>query len=92
MRSATPPRPRPTPVRMVKDVSETDQYGRLLRYVYVGDIFVNARLVEEGYAEVVSYPPDTAYFTQFRDLERAAAAANLGCHPTGIFADGSYTR
>lgn len=79
-------------VTLVKDQSETDRYGRLLRYVYVGDVFVNARLVEEGYAEVVSYPPDTAYFDQFRQLEDAARNANLGCHPTGIFNDGSYTR
>ncbi|GAF76144.1 unnamed protein product, partial [marine sediment metagenome] len=29
-------------VRLEQDVSETDKYGRLLRYVYVDDIFVNA--------------------------------------------------
>jgi len=28
-------------VRLVKDKSETDRYGRLLRYVYAGDTFVN---------------------------------------------------
>jgi endonuclease YncB( thermonuclease family) len=79
-------------VRLVKDVSETDQYDRLLRYVYVGDVFVNARLVQDGFAEVVSYPPDTANFDLFKNLEIQATAANLGCHPTGIFDDGSYTR
>ncbi|MCB9453833.1 MAG: thermonuclease family protein [Anaerolineaceae bacterium] len=79
-------------VRLVKDVSDTDQYGRLLRYVYVGDLFVNQALVEQGFAEVVSYPPDTAQFETFKRLEQQAAAANRGCHPTGIFDDGSYTR
>jgi endonuclease YncB( thermonuclease family) len=79
-------------VRLVKDVSETDQYGRLLRYIYVGDLFVNRALVEQGYAEVVSYPPDTAQFDAFKRLEDEAKAANRGCHPTGIFNDGSYTR
>lgn len=79
-------------VRLVKDRSETDIYDRLLRYVYAGDVFVNARLVEEGYAEAVSYPPDTAQYANFLNLERAAAAAHLGCHPTGIFDDGSDTR
>jgi endonuclease YncB( thermonuclease family) len=79
-------------VTLVKDVSETDQYGRLLRYVYVGDVFVNAELVKEGYAEVVSYPPDTAQFEYFKQLEQQAHDANIGCHPTGIFNDGSYTR
>lgn len=79
-------------VTLVKDVSETDRYGRLLRYVYADGIFVNAALVIEGYAEGVEYPPDTEYTAYFRDLERVAAAANRGCHPTGIFNDGSTTR
>ncbi|MBZ0302222.1 MAG: thermonuclease family protein [Anaerolineae bacterium] len=79
-------------VILVKDTSETDRYGRLLRYIYVGGVFVNARLVEEGYAEVVSYPPDTGRFTDFRQLEQQAQAANRGCHPTGIFNDNSYER
>ena len=79
-------------ITMVKDQSETDRYGRLLRYIYAGDVFVNARLVEEGYAEVVSYPPDTAQYDHFRQLEDAARSANRGCHPTGIFKDGSFTR
>lgn len=79
-------------VRLVRDVSEIDQYGRLLRYIYVGDLFVNRALVEQGYAEVVSYPPDTAQFDNFKRLEDEARAANRGCHPTGIFNDGSYTR
>lgn len=79
-------------VRLVKDTSETDIYDRLLRYVYVGDVFVNARLVDQGYAEVVSYPPDNANFEYFRTLEDGARQAGRGCHPTGIFNDGSYTR
>lgn len=72
-------------VRLVKDVSETDQYGRLLRYVYVGDLFVNAELVAGGWAEAVRYDPDTAYLDTFYELEDAARAAGLGCHPTGVF-------
>jgi micrococcal nuclease len=79
-------------VTLVKDVSETDVYGRLLRYVYVGNTFVNAELVAEGYAEAVVYPPDTAYADTFASLEASARAAGLGCHPTGIFDDGSTTR
>jgi endonuclease YncB( thermonuclease family) len=72
-------------VRLVKDVSETDRYGRLLRYVYVGDLFVNAELVAEGWAEAVRYDPDTAFLDTFYELEDAARAAGLGCHPTGVF-------
>lgn len=47
-------------VTLVKDISETDQDGRLLRYVFVGDVFVNYELVHEGYAIAATYLPDVA--------------------------------
>jgi micrococcal nuclease len=37
-------------VRLERDISETDKYGRLLRYVFLGEVFVNAELVKEGLA------------------------------------------
>ena len=50
-------------VRLEKDVSETDQYGRLLRYVYTYDngeeVFVNKQMVKNGLAELFPYEPDT---------------------------------
>lgn len=55
-------------VRMVKDVSETDQFGRLLRYVYVGNTFVNGELVRQGWAEAVRYPPDIAQAVHLESL------------------------
>ncbi len=79
-------------VRMVKDVSDRDVYGRLLRYIYVGDLFVNRALVEQGYAEAVLYEPDHAHYDEFVALEKQATTAKRGCHPSGIFNDGSYTR
>ena len=79
-------------VRLERDVSDTDQYDRLLRYIYVGERFVNAELIANGWAEAVEYAPDTAETGYFRDLERQARRANLGCHPTGIFDDGSDRR
>jgi micrococcal nuclease len=65
-------------VRLERDVSETDRYGRLLRYVYVDDVFVNAELVRQGLAEVKSYPPDTKYQDYFEELEALARNADLG--------------
>jgi micrococcal nuclease len=79
-------------VRLEKDRSERDRYDRLLRYVYIGDVFVNALLVQDGWAEVVRYEPDTREFDNFRNLEIAAASIGRGCHPTGIFNDETYTR
>lgn len=65
-------------VEMEKDVSETDRYGRLLRYVYVDGIMVNAELVRLGYANATSYPPDVKYHDIFRRLEREARDAGRG--------------
>jgi micrococcal nuclease len=52
-------------VVLEKDVSETDQFGRLLRYVWVerdGDwLLVNLELLRLGYAVVSTYPPDVKY-------------------------------
>lgn len=72
-------------VTLVRDVSNTDRYGRLLRYVYVGEMFVNAELVAGGFAEAGYYPPDTAFTQLFEDLEAAARRDQIGCHPTGVF-------
>jgi endonuclease YncB( thermonuclease family) len=79
-------------VTLVKDVSETDRYGRLLRYVYVGDLMVNELLVANGWAEAVLYEPDSAYWQQFVMLEQAVENLDIGCRSTGIFDDGSYER
>jgi len=65
-------------IRLEKDVSEKDKYGRLLRYVYVGEIFVNDYLVRNGYANAVTYPPDVKYQEQFRQAEEEAKNNNLG--------------
>ncbi len=79
-------------VRLVPDKELVDPYDRLLRYIYVGDVLVNRVLVEQGFAEVVLYPPNDAHYEEFKQLEQEAAAGGRGCHPTGIFDDGSTTR
>lgn len=45
-------------VRLVRDASEADAYGRLLRNVYVGDVFVNEFLVSNGFATAWNVAPD----------------------------------
>lgn len=66
-------------VTLVKDVSEVDKYGRLVRYVYVGDLFVNAEMVRQGYAVAFTYPPDVAHADEFVILEAEARQAGRGC-------------
>jgi len=65
-------------IKMEKDISEDDKYGRLLRYIYVDDVFVNKLLIKEGYAVAVAYPPDLKYQLQFKEVERSAFDNNLG--------------
>jgi micrococcal nuclease len=65
-------------VELEKDVSETDRYGRLLRYVYVGSVFVNHTLVARGYAHAVTYPPDVKYQSLFIAAQRSAQESKLG--------------
>jgi micrococcal nuclease len=65
-------------VRLERDVSETDKYGRLLRYVYVNGILVNAELVRQGLAYARAYPPDTKYQDYLEELETEAREAGRG--------------
>lgn len=70
-------------VILQKDVSETDKYSRLLRYVFLsldngGLLFVNDYLVRAGFAKVLTYPPDVKYNEQLRQAETAAREAKLG--------------
>jgi micrococcal nuclease len=65
-------------VTLVKDVSETDRYGRLLRYVWVEGVLINQQLVSEGYAVASSYPPDIARQVDLRAAEQEARTQNRG--------------
>lgn len=65
-------------VRLEKDVSETDKYGRLLRYAYIDNIFINDYLVRQGFASVATFPPDVKFAEQFRAAEQEARENNRG--------------
>ena len=65
-------------VRLVKDISETDRYGRKLRYVYAGEVFINSELIKFGYATTETVPPDVHFSNFFRDLEATAREQKIG--------------
>jgi len=65
-------------VRLATDVEERDVHGRLLAYVYVGEVMVNARLVALGAAEQFPFPPNTLHKDEFARLERQAIRARRG--------------
>ena len=72
-------------VRMEKDISETDRYGRLLRYIFLDNsisskeaVFVNQYLVANGFAYMATFPPDVKYEKLFRTEQENARLNNLG--------------
>src|SRR5213593_1972896 len=65
-------------VRLELDVQSRDRYGRLLAYVWVGDIMINAELVRLGYAQVMTVPPNVRYQALFLKLQRDAREAGRG--------------
>ena len=66
-------------VWLERDVTDTDKFGRLLRYVWLEDgRMVNAVLVEEGYASVTTFPPDVRHAAELAQLEREARAGQRG--------------
>ncbi len=65
-------------VRLEMDVQSRDRYGRLLAYVWVGDVMANAELVRLGYAQVMTVPPNVRHQALFLQFQRGARAAGRG--------------
>jgi len=66
-------------VYLEKDVSDTDQYDRLLRYVYLADgRMVNEELLRLGLAQVSTWPPDVKYVDRFLAVQNEAQASAVG--------------
>ncbi len=61
------------------DVERTDRYDRLLAYVYPSDEeMFNETLLEEGYAQVATFPPNVRYVDRFLAAQEEARAVALG--------------
>lgn len=72
-------------IYLEKDISETDRYDRLLRFIYLPNpeapnevIFVNEYLIEQGYGSVITYPPDVKYHNLFIEAQRTAQEEKRG--------------
>lgn len=79
-------------VRLEKDSINLDKYERLLRYVYVSDLFVNAKLIGKGYAEVRFYPPNFRYKKDFENLEEIAYRNRKGLWAFAVFQPPEITK
>lgn len=73
-------------VRLETDVSDTDRYDRLLRYVYVATdqssedtpVSVNTQLVLDGVAVAKAYPPDTQKQVELDSAQVSAQVSKKG--------------
>jgi micrococcal nuclease len=65
-------------VSLVFDAELRDKYGRLLAYVYVGDLLVNAELLKRGFASTLEIEPNTSKAPRFARLAQRAGAAGRG--------------
>ncbi len=45
-------------VILKSSITKTDKYLRLLRYVYVDDIFINKMILDNNYGELLIIPPE----------------------------------
>jgi len=65
-------------VRLTYDAEARDRYGRLLAYVWRGDLLVNAELIRLGYGKPLEIAPNLAHAAELRRLASAARRAHRG--------------
>ncbi|MEN9646593.1 MAG: hypothetical protein RL238_3262 [Actinomycetota bacterium] len=72
--------PEGTPLHLERDVEPRDKYGRLLAYVYLATdgTFVNLQIVRQGYARLLTFPPNVAHVDEFVEAARAAERDDIG--------------
>ena len=69
-------------VELQRGKRDQDEYGRLLRYVYVDGVFVNAELIAGGYAKAYIFDPDDRYSQILVQLEQYAKMRERGLWAT----------
>ena len=65
-------------VRLEFDVQKKDKYNRSLAYCFVGDTFVNARMLKEGFALLYTIPPNVKYADLLVKMQETARQDNRG--------------
>jgi micrococcal nuclease len=70
-------------VVLEKDISDVDQYGRCLRYIFLGNTNIDLQLVQEGLAVARFYSPDVKYRAAITDAESYAQENKVGCKWSG---------
>lgn len=72
-------------IRLETDATDEDAYRRLLRYVYIDDVFINAEMIEGGWAAAVSYEPALLYADMLEELAHEAQSEERACWQYSVF-------
>ena len=73
-------------VRLEYDVESTDQYGRLLAYVWLGSTLVNEAMIRDGWAVLYTVPPNVKYAERLGRAQSEARAGGAGLWAQNGFA------
>jgi micrococcal nuclease len=71
-------------IRLEKDKTDVDIYGRCLRAIFIGDENIDLQLVKEGLAVARFYEPDVKYKNEISAAEQQAIQNKTGCKWKGI--------
>ncbi len=74
-------------VMIEMDVQERDKYDRILAYVYLDDEMFNLKLIQEGHAKILTYPPNVKYVDDFTNAQKIARDEGKGLWD---YEEGSY--
>lgn len=72
-------------VKLEYDTKRKDKYNRLLAYIYIGNVFVNGKIIREGCALTYIFPPNIKYANQLVKAEKEAKDNNRGFWPSVKF-------
>ncbi len=65
-------------VILKKDISETDKYNRLLRYIFLNKTLINELIARKGYGVTFPYEPDTKFCAKIKKAENKAKKEKIG--------------
>lgn len=65
-------------VKLEFDLDKYDQYNRVLAYAYLDDKFINAELVKNGFARIMTIQPNSKYAELFYELQVKARENKIG--------------
>jgi len=75
-------------IRLDFDVDSLDRYGRTLAYAYSSTgLFINEELVRNGYAIIMTVPPNVQFVEEFYEAQKLARKERLGLWESNLSED-----